>query len=574
MAQQLKLLARYADFSKGDAGWVDKANVPAGSFTGEQVCLYRDGSVGPRSGVLDLAPTGLPAGTIQGIGYVDQAVTGGVDWVWIHKGTTLGVVPVYDTNGHVLTGQAFAASAGAFAHNPTSNVVDTVDYSPTTTIFTLFGDQAYKADWSTGAAGTLSALTGSPGAGCCEVIAGYLVLASSPTNTNRLFFSKFGDFTTWPALNFIDISGGLTGAGSPIISAIRALRDVLLVWTHIGQLFIVSNIQPDPTSGVVTAQIRQFMPGDVMSGPEKKAIGRAREGAAWWTRRDSLPFPGDQAYDAPSAVPVSFDGATRVEFPPQGGYLRQPDFTNDRLSRTTAVPGREEKSILLLDHGGRALIGKDPNKSGTLTWTRHNLAASGVSGHLVTVGLRGDLFMLDAAGADLSAWQFELDRPPWKFSGSAVETLPYTPLDHGAAFAPAPWIATAEFRNLAAEIQSIDQVVVFFTAFATRDTAHNHFDVAVQQFDAVDADEHIEIGSFFPPDSDTSGGAMVANGVTIGLGSYDAAPDTIDHRRRATFLVPQDHKPSLGSRVLIQNLVGVSIHAIQMYGTTYTDARP
>lgn len=567
-----QLLAKYVDFSKGDAGWVDKANMQPGFWTGEQVMLYRDGSIGPRSGLIDLAPTGLPGGTIWGIGYVAAPNgAGGIDYLWIHKGTTLGTIPVYDVNGHVLTGQAFVASTGAFAANPAGGVTDHVDYSPGATLFCLDGDKCYKADWTTSAAGTLTALTSSPSGANIEIFNDLLIIGGQVGATNRIFFSAAGNFNSWPAANFVDISGGLTGAVEPHISGMRRLRDMLLVWTDIGQLFIITNI----TSDVTTWQTRQFMPGDTMSGPEKKAITRTREGTAWWTRRDALPFVGDQAFDAPTAAPVSFDGSSRVEDVVHTGYLRQQDFTNDRLSRTSAVSGRQEKSLVLMDAAGRALVGRAG------TWSRHNLGAVAVNGHLIAPGNRGELFLYDAASTKVLAWQFELDRPPWKFSGSAAEVLPTSPLDGGSAQSPAPWFATPQFRPASGQLVSVDRIEIYFTTHATRDgTKNNHLDVYLQQFDAVDADEKIETGTLVPPDSRVSAGAMVAGGVTVaafkgsGQMTYDAVPDTIDHRLRMNFPLPQDQKPAQGVRVLLQNLVGVSIHEVHLIGELHPDARP
>lgn len=558
-----QLLAKWTDFSKGEAGWMDKAAIPAGYFTGEQVMLYRDGSIGPRSGVIDLGPTGLPAGALQGIGYVHIGTSGATNYVWIHKGTTIGRIPVYNTTGKVLGGQAFAACAGSFAAVPPGTAIaDYVDYSPTALIIAVDADKAYVVDWTVGANGTLTALTGSPGGAHVELFNEFLLLAGNPTFPNRVWYSAPGNFNSWPAGNFFDISGGLTGTASPVITCLRRLRDMILIFTDIGQLFICTNLTSDPT----TLQIRQFLPGDVMSGPRDRAIVRDRVGNIWFTRRDELPFIGDQNYGSPTAVPVAFDGATRREYIEQAGYLRQPDYSSDRLSRTAGVPGRHQSSVVLTDQAARALIWRNG------TWSRHRLPA--MDGGIVGNGIRGEMFLMDAAHTTVYAWLFEFDRPPYKFAGGATDVLPWSAVDLGSPMLPLAWAATPEFRPVNGDAINVERVEVLLTSHETGDSVNNHLDVFVQQYDKVDANEKWDT-AFFPPDSETSAGAMVANGVTIGCANaFDEAAVTGGRRRRVAFYVNPDGVPAMGVRVLLRGLRGVSIHEIHLFGDTIKTQRP
>lgn len=406
------LLVRYNDFSKGDSGWVDKARVGPGYFQGEQIVPYRDGSVGPRSGLLDLDNEAPPAGPLYDVGYVDMA-TGGTEYVWVHKGAKLARIPVYDGSGRVLTGQSFANVTGSFANQ--DPVTDSVEYDPNITYFTILHGRTYKCDWSAGANGTLTMFAGSPGGRCMEVFGKFLVLGGDQSHPNRIFYSEPGNHGVFPPANFVDV--GPSGVGAPTIRAMKRLRDQLLVWTDLGQLFIITG-----TFGA-NEVIREFMPGDQMSGPaSNKSIVRSRDGVVWWTRREEVPNLNDQTYNLPSAVPVSFTGGQRVERLDLGGYLRQDKFASNRESFTAGVAGRSERSLLLVDHStGRVLLCRGD------AWTRHQFA----DGNLlhVVAGSRGEMFAMNEDGAHLWAWLFELERPPWAFGGSGVEPLPWADTD-------------------------------------------------------------------------------------------------------------------------------------------------
>lgn len=571
------LLARWNDFTKGDAGWLDKSKIAAGFFTGENVQVFRDGSVGPRSGLLDLAPVSLPgAGTYtpQCMGYVDMDNTG-VEYVWIAAGfgasgltNAVGRVAVFDANGKVLTGQTFHAVSGAFTQCP----VDAVQYDARITLMVTQLHGVYKVDWSSGSNGTASAVGGSPNGGCIEIFGDFLcVAAPSFAQANRIMFSKASDYTTWPAGNFVDVgTAGNIGGDVPAIVAMRRVKDQLLVFCDTGQLFVITG-----TLGS-NEVIREFMPGDAMSGPSvPSSVARTRDGGIWWTRREEMVNVIDQPDTGlPSAVPVTYNGGTRTESPTFGGHLRQSALKTNKRSQTLAVPGRIDKSCVLLDEQNRALIQRDG------VWTRHEWD---FLHYRAAVGSRGDLYLVDSPLANLHAWQFELERPPYynQFGGSGVEVLPYDTSDLFFAFAPPAWMATPEFRTVSFGEVIVERIEVLFTehhavsrwATGPQDPPNNHFDVYLQQYDVPGAREAINAASFNrPSDKDDSGGPMSTGGVTIGCGAFDNFTDQqTDFRRRQTFYPDgASPLPAPGIRVALTNMVGVSIHEVVVFGTNVT----
>lgn len=563
----MHLLGVFSDFSKGNAGWVDKTKVGPGFWLGEQVQAFRDGSVGPRAGLLDLGVTGLPGGgpTLYGLGYLHPVIAGDIDYVWLHLNNGIGRVPVYNTSGRLLLAQAYTAAAGTFAAVPAGDALgDHVEYSPSITLIQVDGDKTYYVDWLDGANGTIHPIAASPSGAHLEIYNEFLIVSGGPGNSNRLRFSAPGDFTTWPAANFIDISGGLTGTATeqPKITAIKRMRDSLIAWTSIGQVFIITSISQD----AATWRIRELQPGDHMSGPRGMGPVRDHSGQIWYTRRTTMPVPGDEAFDAHSAVPISFDGASRNEELTQAGWLRQPSTDNDSISRITGAAGRDELSFALMGPQGRALV----NRQGA--WSRHRFNPN-VNGQVVTAGHRGEIFACDTAMTKLYGWQMELERPPWKNQGSTVAKIPTSDADAGGALTPPVWLATPQLRD--SSLLSVKRVEVLLTSWDTAATLHNHLECAVQQYDAVDANELLDVANVFPPDATVSGSAMAAGGTTVPCSpAFDEAAPAAAHRRRVVFYPNPDQLPARGVRVLLTALQGVSIHEVHLYGDPVADPRP
>lgn len=568
-----RILARFNDFSKGEAGWVDKARMQSGYFTGENVMVYRDGTIGPRSGLAQLQPTNWPAGTIFDMGYVDTGNSGD-EYIWIRKGTTLARVRVYQVSGSFLVvpiSQAFVQDATAFA---AAAVGDSVDYTPVITLLTVFGDKCYKLNWSAGAGLWNSALAGSPGGKAIEIYGDQVVVGNVTNHPNRLVFSKQADYTTWPAANFLDVgnAGNAGVSGAPAITAIKKVKDQLLVFADTGQMWVITGLL-----GGKSTTVKEFLPGDHTNGPAgPKALGRDRAGGLWWSRREDIVAP-DQQFDAPGAMPVTFMAGVRGEVPAQAGYLRQPNFTSNRTSDTLGFTTRNDKAALLADRGANGTIRALCYRDGV--WTRHGLFDSSFTPLASACpGSRGDYYfgLTDAGHDQLMVWQVDYEHPVGFPTLALGASLPLAYVDrafNGDPVAYNSWFATPEYRDPGFQVAAVEAIEVEYSSWVGDGVTHNHADVYLQQYEASGVQEDVQTGHT-PPDYDVTAGSFTPPyGVTIPM---SAAIDEIGpvgfgstHRwRRRVRLYPESGqgKPTPAFRVLLRNMVNVSIHEIVVFG--------
>lgn len=81
-----------------------------------------------------------------------------------------------------------------------------------------------------------AAITGSPAGRCAAFHKGYFFVAGTAGNPSRLWFSALGDYTTWPALNYIDVN---EGDGEPIEDILSASDGMIIakkssLWLMLG----------------------------------------------------------------------------------------------------------------------------------------------------------------------------------------------------------------------------------------------------------------------------------------------------------------------------------------------------
>jgi hypothetical protein len=563
-----RILTRYNDFTKGEAGWSDKNRIAPGYFDGESVQVYRDGTLGPRSGIVDLAPTAWPAGTIFDMGYVDTG-NNGDEYLWVRKGTALARVRVYQQTGtlaKVVSAQAFSTDATAFT---SAQVGDYVDYEKAVTLFTISGDKCYKAVWTNAVGTWLSAIAGSPGGRCCELYGDFFVVGNVSGHTNRLVFSAAANYASWPAANFLDLgnAGNAGTGGAPTITAIRKVKDQLLVFADTGQMWVITG-----TLGA-NEVVREFMPGDKTNGPgTPKALARDRAGGLWWTRREDIVAEGE-TWDSASAMPVSYLAGVRGEVPVQAGYLRQPTFSSNRTSDTIGFTPRNDKSAVLMDRapGGemRALIYRDG------VWTRHRLEFDTTTTILAsTPGSRGDVYMamLNASSNPvIYAWQAEYEVPPVKFVTNTL-LLPLNTVDHYSDGSDSPidaWCATAEFRAPDYGMVTVERIELLYTAYPLDGVTPSAVAVYLQQYEQAGAQEKgFTIQN--PDDYDvTTGNYTPPFGVTIPMNPPIADIVTsMDRMRRRVALYPESGqgKPTPSFRILLKGMFNLKIHEIVVFG--------
>lgn len=191
----------YDDFSGGEYGSLGDWNAPRDSFTGLNVVRYVDGSIGPRCGLVDLAPASVPTGTLCGFGFTNVPNKE----LWFAKGNTVYGIP--GAGGGTAT-----AYTTTFGITPTTVVPEAVDAGGIGYV-TVLGSTCYKLDHS---ARTVTALASTPGGTCIAIYGDRLVVANGGGGANpfnRLYYSAAADFTSFPAANYIDIGDtwGITG---------------------------------------------------------------------------------------------------------------------------------------------------------------------------------------------------------------------------------------------------------------------------------------------------------------------------------------------------------------------------
>lgn len=564
-------LAHFVDFSKGHAGNIDKRLIGEGYWQGWNVQSFRDGSVGPYAAPIESADdTDLPAGTAYQMGYIDRYDTTD-EYVWVHKGTKVARVLVYD-EGVVQQGESWVEATGSFAATPDDGICDYVDYDVVTAYITLLGDETYKLDHSTN---TLTAVSGSSGGRTIETYRDYLVIGGTDTNPNRIRFTSRGDPEDWPSANFLDLVK--PGTPGPRIVALRTLRDALLAWTNMGQLFVITGkLDANPT-------VRQFMPGDQTSGPAyARGVARSREGSVWWMRKEANADPYWRPSNAgtnprPSLTPVVYTGGQRVERQDWSGFLTDNYDSNPRRATYQAFSGRAERSVGFLSRSFGAQLLRDGQGSA------HVLPILGTD-PISCSGQRGEVYLMASVldeGDEVSrlwAWWWEQDRPPATADTSMTIAADVASVTSSIE-AYLGWFATPMVRNKNDEWIRVSRVDVLFTSYAAQSAGDpdNTFEVAIQQFGALNAAEkNYGIGPVAAWQQDDNAGAMVDGGATIGCtAAFAEAPDedyNID-RRVSFFPLANAVKPAPMVRVLCRKLRGVAIREIVVYGTTEAEPR-
>lgn len=357
MASQAHVV--YSDFSKGEYGTLGGRRAPDGSWTGLNMRVYRNGSLGVRPGLHDLAVTGMPAGTVKGIAYIPFT---GKELIVV-VGTSVRFVSFAQA-------AAVSASAGTLTATPTYPI----RFSESTrsldgrVYFQNPGDGSYYA---TPAAVTLTALTNDPTGFCMELYKNRMV-AGGPAE--RLRYSNDSVFDTWSSLQFIDV-----GYNYPAFQMVSH-RDGLSVFAQ--------------------ALIWRFT-GTIGS---TQVLRRASSGLAISTQGDAV-LDNERVFYIPGArtAPVIFDGGTADE-----KSLAHLEWHTDSAGTTDPVSGgiaRRYNDILFSNYGyDRGLW----RSSGA--WTFHEW---GVTQSGLLTRAAADKFVIASDGTTPSLYVLDasLDRP-------------------------------------------------------------------------------------------------------------------------------------------------------------------
>lgn len=422
---------RFDDFSGGEWGQKGARQAARNQFSAKNMLVYRDGSVGPRAGLEAAAVTGLPNGLVWGLAATPVA---GADLIVV-----VGAQP-YKVNS--AGGGAAAAYSAALAATPTKPM-DFVRLG-TDVYGVSYADKAYKFV-ATGP--TLTALAASPGGRAVAVLGQRLIVANTTVQGERLHYSAAGDFTSWPAANYIDVDDDWP------ITGLWAQRGHLLIskqtgfYTHTG------------TPGGSDSAVRKIAtrPGPLWPP------GQALLGNDWLAY---VPVNGH--------FPAMFNGAV-------GEFLRnlpvnsaEPYLEDGRLPDYTVRPIQEDGCIVLDSAASKAMVLLNG------VWTFHDFEAS-----VPLVAGDGDRLVFCDGGAAGAAgvvynWLPDSNAPgreasTWERAGDGSST----PFD--------AYLHLPEWWTDRDEEVRVRSVVVEFASWATGSGSTNHFDLTVRAVGRRDA---------------------------------------------------------------------------------------
>lgn len=505
----LKRVASWSSWRRGEFGRIGGQDAPAGSFTGVNVMVTRDGSIVPRQGWRDVTPAGVIAGATSGLYFTG---TTNKDLTWV-QGTVVRQSP------GAVGGGAIVNYAGALAVSPTKVtdgfVVNQIIY------LTVFGDKTYRLD---AVASTLAALTGTPPGGRAVCVYGdRLIVGGLSGFPNRIQISAAANFNSWPSTNIIDIGGD-----NVEIRALYPMRDFLVIVRADGSVYVLTGV---PTVNETVRKIVGF-PKVAMGG---QVLNAAR--AAMDLSNDTIWHVGLH-----ELIPVRYNGA-RVQTIPE--LLFAPartgiDQTDGLVPSYGAAAGSERDECILTSKPDGAFATR---RNGA--WTKHAFAAAiGANQQGYLQGDGGDaVYMLGAVGTTPKIMRMAFaDR-----NGAA-------PINGAGFFAAESagdlsvevnFQATATMPDIYAGDDNeviVRHVIVDFETFTAGGGSvfTNHFDVTVTTLGIYEGQPSSETKSF---DAAQAGGSAGQR-----------------ERRRLSFALGRGN----GFRVSLDNLRGVKIKRVEV----------
>ena len=425
----------FDSFRGGEYGQLGASGAPPDSFTGLNVMVFLDGSIGPRPGMISLAPSGIPTGAIWGIIGIGRTVTRGI------------VFGVGDTvHGFTFSPLGAVGSIGTLAGTPSTKPVKMVQYGPSLAYAAVYGDKGYKIDPATPA---VTALASFPACRVCGVYGERMIAANTAANPNRVYYSAAADFTSWPALNYFDV-----GSSWPI-QHVEDARSRLAVansgsewWTLSGVPGVNGTLRRAPR-----ADVSPFAPNHV-----------ARLGETLWF----LPASSD--------FPAQFTGAVadklRLRHLAFAGGTSELDAGNYGAA---ALPSSETLIFTNSDTGKALLFHND-------AWSIHTLP-SGVGPYVTAVSdggvevNRGALIFCDGGGASTAAKFYAL-YPTLGRPGKVSDTIAQ-PGDGSTTPLTANFTTAERWARNGTEM-TVRSVTVDFVKWNTGAAVTNHIDLTVR----------------------------------------------------------------------------------------------
>lgn len=360
MARQDQRVIRFADWSAGEFDDIGARRAPPGSFSALNMVVYKNGSIGPRNGLVETGPTGTISGTVWGFGAT--SVPGGDGFIIVGN-------KLYQFDLH---NPAATATLRATLDTTPTRIVDWIEQS-NRIYFTVYGDKLYRLDAATG---SVSEGNG-PGGLTLAPLDERLAIASTAEDPSRIYYSEPPGFLDYPELNFFDV-----GDQWPI-EKMLTLRNSILAIKRTGWFQISGTLGVDFTVRKLAAR----------PGVLEKAAAVGTDDQVW--------FAG--LFDR---FPTAFNGVTFESVP----HLTYADVA----PAGSATPF----SVVPLANGGVGPLGlafiEGPTGKVALlyngVWTLHDFPF-GIRAAVDSGGMMA--LVRDAAGTpDVYTWNYALDKPP------------------------------------------------------------------------------------------------------------------------------------------------------------------
>lgn len=499
-----KLLETYDDFRGGEFGLLGGKMAQKTAWTGRNVNVYRDGSIGARDGLQDITPTGQANGAIACIG--SSAGVNGGNEIWYAQG-----VSIFQ---FIPGGARSSAYTGAIASG--AKIIDQVPINGFTQAYIVVpADKGYLVDHT---AKTVTALTGSPNGRAIALYGDRLIMGASGAG-NRLRYSDAANPNSWPALNFIDV-----GSDSAVeIRALYVMRDFLVIVKASGETWILTGV---PGVNETLRRVTQYEEGGGIYQTTRGHIGY--DGALWSV----------SMHEYQPAV-QRFNGARWETVADQG-------FWSDSILQTDVIPPEygttelAEAEELMFVGNNRALL----RRLGVFSRILWEVSGQSIVGWCFGVGF-GALVLSTggAAGATPKFYWHEvaLDAPPSEAGGAKGR---WRTTDAGTRarsfFTMSDWWAKA------GETIMVRHIVVDFTTYVDAGADNNHFDLDVSPLYKYEQ----------------------AGNPTATTQSFDAAQAgtlPAGSRRRKIFSY-QNSDRAHGFKINFDNLKGVKIDHVEVWG--------
>lgn len=314
-------------FDGGNYGVLQGFRAPKGSFSGDDVQAYLDGSVGPRCGVVSISSTSMPTGKVAGMGFFTLDADA-IPWYIIGTGVYVDL----ETPGSGLT--------GGLASTPTRAVQGAAIAS--SVYISNYADKIYQLTST-----DVSSIAGTPGAACIIGFGDRLLAANSPGLGNRVRFSDGNLFDSWPAGNFFDVGQGgeITGMWN--------VRDTVYISKNNGEWWLYSGVPGSGTDILRLGYSGLSYPADFLSGA---VVG---SNSVWYVAS------GEN-------IPSWFNGSNVNVIPEQDTLLRTfSTVAVDVDPKVSMIPLSRRGDMLILAGTGvtdrRSLLFRDGK------WSRHSV---------------------------------------------------------------------------------------------------------------------------------------------------------------------------------------------------------